>query len=88
MKRRVPPPVALTVKLPLTVVTAPAWFQSPPSDATLIVRLPQLRLGRATGAVPPFAHFWNSMVLDAPNVRVVDPGMSAIVPLLVPLVAL
>src|SRR5437667_214570 len=85
----VPPDVtAWGVRLPLTFVPAAARFQSPPGEATLIVRLPQLRLGRATGAVPPLAHFWNSMVLDAPSVRVVEPGMSAVVPLLEPLAAL
>src|SRR5436309_5640693 len=86
--RLLPPPVACTVRLPVTVGRAPAWFQSPPSDATLRVRFPQDVLGSATGVVPPFAHLSNSTVLEAPKVRVVEPGTSEAAPLLDELAAL
>src|SRR5947207_1843782 len=76
-----PPPVAWIVRLPLTVWRLPAWFHEPPSEATLMVRLPQLRLGSAVGLLPAFAQLLNSTVLEAPKLRVV-PGISLTVPLL------
>jgi hypothetical protein len=78
-------PVVWTVRLPFTVARLVPWGQVPPSDATLMVRLPQLTLGNATGFAPPFDHFWISTVLLAPKVREVEPGMSVATPFMVPL---